>query len=64
MTIYPGDPRDVYRRRRGLVNGINRMNNTSPALFEAGLSTLTLDEHDTRNGFNAIAQLPEFQLLD
>ncbi|MFB9663892.1 hypothetical protein HP467_07025 [Curtobacterium albidum] len=22
MTIYPGDPRDVYRRRRGLVNGI------------------------------------------
>lgn len=43
---------------------INRMNNTSPALFEAGLSTLTLDEHDTRNGFNAIAQLPEFQLLD
>ena len=43
---------------------INRMNNTSPALFEAGLSTLTLDEHDSRNGFNAIAQLPEFQLLD
>lgn len=20
MTIYPGDPRDVYRRRRGLIN--------------------------------------------
>lgn len=22
MTIYPGDPQDVYRRRRGLINGI------------------------------------------
>jgi len=22
MTIYPGDPRDIYRRRRGLINGV------------------------------------------
>lgn len=22
MTIYPGDPRYIYRRRRGLINGV------------------------------------------
>lgn len=42
---------------------IDRVDNTSPALFEAGVNSLTLEEHDVRDGFNPIAQLPEPQLL-
>lgn len=53
----------AWLKERLALAPINRMNNTSASLFEQGHATLTLEEHDERNGFNRIAELPEFQLL-
>ncbi|WP_301183785.1 hypothetical protein [Curtobacterium aetherium] len=39
------------------------MNRTSAALFEPGLETLTVDEHDRRNPFNQLAQMEQLRLI-
>lgn len=53
---------DWLKVRLALRN-MNRMSRTSAALFEPGVETLTVEEHDRRNAFNRLAKMEELGLL-
>ncbi|MBT1606482.1 hypothetical protein [Curtobacterium flaccumfaciens] len=53
---------DWLKVRLALRN-MNRMSRTSAALFEPGVETLTVEEHDRRNAFNRLAKMEELRLL-
>lgn len=42
---------------------MNRKNRTSAALFEPGLATLTVEEHDDRNPFKELAEIHQLRLI-
>lgn len=52
-----------WLKARLALRTLNRMNRTSAALFEPGLETLTVDEHDRRNPFNQLAQMEQLRLI-
>jgi hypothetical protein len=52
-----------WLKARLALRTLNRMNRTGAALFEPGLETLTVDEHDRRNPFNQLAQIEQLRLI-
>lgn len=52
-----------WLKARLALGDMNRKNRTSAALFEPGLETLTVDEHDLRNPFTQLAEIQQLGLI-
>jgi hypothetical protein len=52
-----------WLKARLALRGMNRMNRSSAALFEPGLESLTVEEHDRRNPFNRLAEMEQLRLI-